>query len=118
MAKASLTLPTGTVVQIEGTTEEVQTLLRLFGTEGHNLAGGKAKGEPQRRPRKRRSPAKQAPAKAEESGPSLSEIVNLTKTCDEAEDIERQILDRASDEIKPRYRKLVAELLQLSGVRK
>jgi hypothetical protein len=32
MAKASLTLPNGTVVQIEGTVEEVQALLAHYGS--------------------------------------------------------------------------------------
>ena len=98
MAKASLTLSNGTVVQIEGTTEEVRDLLQFYeeGT-GHKpprsrkpASHGKAS-KPGRSPAPRRQPA----GEAGDSAPNLPEIVTLAKNCDEAEKIERQILDRA-----------------------
>lgn len=100
MPKASLTLPNGTVVQIEGTTEEVRDLLKHYGAApalGHSASGA---GKPVRR-RVRKASGKSAAAtkpadRTTDSGPDLSQIVNLAKNCDEAEDIERQILDRAS----------------------
>jgi hypothetical protein len=102
MAKASLTLPNGTVVQIEGTIEEVQGLLAFYGSGAaahHTPTPPKKTATP--RPKRRRSkhvPDASPPADdgGADAAPNLSEIVNLTKTCDEAEEIERQVLDRAS----------------------
>lgn len=99
MAKASLTLPSGTVVQIEGTIEEVRDLLQFYGG-GTGYAPPAAR-KPATRPRVRKAKgegtlSKQAAAEGADSAPDLSEIVNLAKNCDKAEDIERQILDRAS----------------------
>lgn len=102
MAKASLTLPNGTVVQIEGTVEEVRALLAHYGSGAaptHGSAPEKraAAARPKRR-RAKGAPAGSTQAEREDDGgtANLSEIVNLTKTCDEAENIEQQILDRAS----------------------
>jgi hypothetical protein len=92
MAKASVTLPNGTVVQVEGTPEEVQKLLEFYG--GHRAAA--------RRPSKRSGKPKTTKAHAPEPGNTerasvdLTSIVNLAKTCDEAEAIEKTILDRSS----------------------
>lgn len=102
MAKASLTLPNGTVVQIEGTVEEVQALLAHYGTGAALTRGSAAEKRPAAAPPKRRrskgAPEASTQAQSDDGGstPNLSEIVNLTKTCDEAENIESQILDRAS----------------------
>jgi len=98
MPKASLTLPNGTVVQIEGTTEEVRDLLKHYGAApGHSAQGGTGSGGRARvRKTKGRKPSAGKAARSTDSAPDLSEIVNVAKNCDEAEDIERQILDRAS----------------------
>jgi hypothetical protein len=89
MAKAHLTLPNGTQVTIEGTPDEVRRLLdRTTGKPPEPkepLKGGKAA----------RRPA--VKADVEDSGhPDLTQIVNLVKDCDEADAIERNILDRTS----------------------
>lgn len=99
MAKASLTLPNGTVVQIEGTTEEVHDLLKFYGEGARHTPPDARKPAARARARKakgERTPSKQSAGEAGGSGPDLSEIVNLAKNCDNAEDIERRILDRAS----------------------
>jgi hypothetical protein len=93
MPKATLTLPNGTVVQVEGTAQEVTNLLQFY--EG---APGKAL---PRRPGKRGRARKTAKAKAPdeivpESVPDLAKIVNLVKECAEAEAIEHSILDNSS----------------------
>lgn len=100
MAKASLTLPNGTVVQIEGTAVEVRDLLGFYGGVESQSRATRAESSSPRTPRKQGragSPRKQAPqvtpAAAERD---LSQIINLTKTCDEAESIEQHILDRSS----------------------
>jgi hypothetical protein len=98
MAKASMTLPNGTVVQIEGTADEVRNLLHFYAADT-----GQSQGQPRNAAspspkRKQSKPPSQLRAghRPSESAPNLSEIVNLAKNCDEAEKIERQILDRAS----------------------
>ncbi len=99
MAKASLTLPNGTVVQIEGTTEEVRGLLQFYGEGAEHAPPAPRKPAVRstvRTAKSARAPSKQPAGEASDSAPNLSEIVNLAKNCDEAEDIERQILDRAS----------------------
>ena len=92
MTKATLTLPSGAVVNLEGTPEEVHRLLELY--SGQPTAPHVAT------PRKRK--VAKAPRKVKRSesgqsdGPDLNEIVNLVKNCDEADLIEKNILDRAS----------------------
>jgi hypothetical protein len=89
MAKALLTLPNGTVVQIDGTPEEVQQLLEFYGGPPPKKRGRAA-------PRTK-SPQEKAPKK--EASPETvdyAEIVNLVKDCDEAQAIEEHILDRSS----------------------
>lgn len=91
MAKASLKLTNGTVVTIEGTPEEVHRLLTLY--SGGASAASLAKAS--RTPKKSTSPRGQD-VSSETDSPDLNEIVNLVKNCDEAEALEKKILDRAS----------------------
>jgi hypothetical protein len=90
MAKASITLPNGTVVNIEGTPEEVQHLLEFY--------SGQPAEAPRRRTAKKAVSKKNAAKKTVTASESIdcAEIVNLIKECDEAEAIEEQILDRTS----------------------
>jgi hypothetical protein len=94
MARASLKLPNGTVVTLEGTPEEVQRLLSLYGGEPADVPESNAGTRP-RKPRGRTPSARQSEQETQ-GKPDLAEIVNLVKTCDEAEAIETQILDRAA----------------------
>ncbi len=92
MAKANIVLPNGTKVSVEGTPDEVKQLLEFYGGGGSPI---------QQRPAgKRKVKKKTKTAASGKSGADenieLSEIVNLVKTCDEAELIETQILDRTS----------------------
>jgi len=100
MTKASLTLPNGTVVQIEGTVGEVRDLLQFYGAGTGHRAPAVRKPTARSRVRKaggeRTSSKHTAGGPGEESAPNLSEIVGLVKDCDKAEEIERHILDRAS----------------------
>jgi hypothetical protein len=94
MAKASLKLPNGTAVTLEGTPEEVKHLLELYGGEGAEASRPKAGTRPRKsRPR---APRPSQPKDTSEGRPNLNEIVTLVKNCDEAEAIESQILDRAA----------------------
>jgi hypothetical protein len=94
MAKASLKLPNGTVVTLEGTPEEVKHLLELYG--GERPEASTAKGGTRSRKPRRHAHSPGQPNGKSEGKPDLSEIVTLVKNCDEAEAIETQILDRAA----------------------
>jgi hypothetical protein len=99
MAKASLTLPNGTVVQVDGTIEEVRELLKWCGSSTAQGASTSPKPIPRATKRvPKRVPKIRAQPEIEndETSPNLSEVVNLTKTCDDAEEIEHHILDRTS----------------------
>jgi len=89
MTKAHLTLPNGTQVSIEGTPEDVHRLLNLTAA-----ATSDAKPLPKVKKKRARPVAKVTTADAERV--DLTQIVNLTKNCDEADAIERNILDRTS----------------------
>ncbi|MEQ8194020.1 MAG: hypothetical protein RIB59_05995 [Rhodospirillales bacterium] len=89
MAKASLKLPDGTSVLIEGTAEEVA---RLLATVGGATTAQQNKPKKARKPRTGNDKGKKVEGT---DGPDLNEIVNLIKSCDEAEAIEKQILDKA-----------------------
>lgn len=87
MAKAKLRLPNGTEVQIEGTAEEVQKLLTFYDRE----AIKSAENSPDQKPKR-----KIVTKGIQESSLDLANIVNITKDCDEADKIERHILDHTS----------------------
>lgn len=92
MAKASLRLPNGTNVQIDGTPEEIRALLSFYG-------GADAKEPPSPQSRRNRAPggtgaASAAPGKGVE--PDLMAIVRSVKSCAESEAIEKRILDHNS----------------------
>ena len=92
MSKASIKLANGTSVQIEGTPEEVAKLLALYGG-AKSVAPDQTSHGGTRTVPKGKSPQATAGAHAT---PDLSQIVNLIKTCDEAEAIESKILDKVS----------------------
>lgn len=90
MAKATIKLPSGTIVTLEGTPEEVHRLLLLHSggtpTPTSTIQKGKKK------------PTKISPMSVESSDdtPDLNELVNFVKNCEEAEAIEKNVLDRTS----------------------
>jgi hypothetical protein len=88
MAKATLTLGPGKVVTIEGTAKEVHELLLLHvGTPNAPTSPRKTK---------KAGTAKNSVLGDHGLDDRVPDIVNLIKSCDEAEQIERQILDRSS----------------------
>ena len=97
MAKANFSLPNGTKVDIEGTPEEIRTLLELYG-HGSGQARSKSPGVKATEGRAKRRAKKTTSTQNESASSStdLSEVVRLAKDCDEAADIERHILDRTS----------------------
>jgi len=101
MAKAELSLTNGTKVQIEGTVAEVQALLAHYASSGTpNRDSHSVKDAQSTRTKRRTSIANAKTAsvdlKERDGKLDLAKIINLAKSCDEAEAIETQILDRAS----------------------
>lgn len=96
MSKASIKLPDGTSVVIEGPPEEIAKVLSLYGGASNTSGVGapsprkKAKEEP------RTKKAKGHTAGKRDTGDTLdlSKIINLIKNCDEAEIIEANVLDK------------------------
>ncbi len=97
MPSAKITLPDGTVVNIDGTPEEVAKLLAIY---GGGFTGAQAPSSEKPRPSQSKRAARSKTASLKdstaESAFDLNEIVNLAKNCDEAEAIESAVLDRAS----------------------
>lgn len=92
MPKAQLTLPNGTIVEIEGSTEEVKDLLAYYGG-----ASGRSSPPPRKKVAKTSTREKAAEKEVGESETlDLTDIVNQVKSCDEAEEIEERILDKSS----------------------
>lgn len=89
MAKASIQMPNGTVVQIEGTPEEVKKLLEFYGGD---LPSKKTKKSPVRSKKTEVSSMENRDTKQVD----LSEIINLVKNCEDSEAIETKILDKTS----------------------
>ena len=90
MAKASLKLPNGPVITLEGTPEEVKHLLDLYSYSGKEEPRAKPAAKGHGTPKVRVSEA--AEIKNDEKL-DLNQIVTLAKDCDEAEAIEERILD-------------------------
>lgn len=87
MPKATVTLPSGAIVNIEGTPDEIKELLAFYGASSltEHL-----------RPRAslKQQKTDSSPSKGEQV--SISEIVEHIKNCDDAENIENRILDTTS----------------------
>jgi len=95
MPKVDFKLPNGTTIQIDGSVEDAAKLLALFNggnnavpTDVHKKAGKKKKAN-------RKTSKKTAVQKDDDERFDASEIVNLIKDSDEAEEIEKTILDRS-----------------------
>jgi hypothetical protein len=86
MAKAKFRLPNGTSVEVDGSPEEITKLLDFYGgstTEKHGTSAGQRKSHSDLPHAKKREP-------------SILDIVQTIKSCDEFEAIEKHILDRTS----------------------
>jgi len=95
MAKASIELPNGTSVIIEGTPEEVRKLLEYYGagSSERGAGAGAAGKKTDEKAKKATTGGATGPATDQ---PNLAEIINLIRNSDEAEKIETNILDRTS----------------------
>jgi len=89
MARATVTLANGTVVNIDGTTAEIKELLSFYGS-AHAAPQERQKTHATQKPERKTTP------RAQTDEVSVSEIVKHVKNCDEADDIESRILDTTS----------------------
>jgi hypothetical protein len=87
MPKATFTLTNGTIVIIEGESEEIQALLDHYSSSSSPISLAQKKDTSKGKPSRPQSSKEQI---------DISMIVNKVKDCDEADAIERQILDKAS----------------------
>lgn len=88
MPKASITLPNGTTIEIDGTVEEIQALTAIYSTQAAG-AGPSAK---------QKSSGYTPPQHSgdEDAEPDINQIVSIIRDCDEAETIENKVLDGRS----------------------
>jgi hypothetical protein len=86
MAKGKITLPNGTIINIEGTPEEIHKLIDLYNNSTKDKKIIK------------KSKAENTKEKTNNSIPEdyITQIVNLIKDCDESTSIEENIIDRIS----------------------
>lgn len=96
MPKASIKLPDGTSVLIEGSPEEVAKLLALYGGASSDSGAPTSPQGKQTNPKRVTQKAKEHTTTKKDADvmPDLSKIINLIKTCDKAEVIETNILDK------------------------
>jgi hypothetical protein len=92
MAKANFQLPDGTTVAIEGTPEEIERILASYSYPATTLGAP----TPKKASSNRSVAAPRKPTPGPENHVDYARIVNLVKTCKEAEAIEEQILNRDS----------------------
>ena len=95
MVKALITFPNGTKITIDGTPEEVQSLLDRY---GDSIDGGAARidktrsrTETKKNAKKKTSSSKPAKSDVTSESLDLTEIVNIVKNCDEAESIDSEV---------------------------
>lgn len=100
MAKASVKLPDGTTVEVDGSSEEVARVLELYGrsrlTKGSEdpLYPPKTK----KKAKKKTKAAKMGTSPTDAGGEGSPDLVNIIETirnCDEAEAIETEVLDKS-----------------------
>lgn len=96
MPKASINLPDGTTVVIEGSPEEVAKLLQLYG--GGSVASGGSNAPPRKRkpkPAKKKATAKPPNKSSEDESVDIMQIIEIIRNCDDAEAIGTEVLDKA-----------------------
>jgi len=90
MAKATIKLQSGAIVTLEGTPEEVHRLLLL------HSGGTSTPSSTEQRSKKKTTQDSHKSVESSDETPDLNEITNFVKNCEEAEAIEKNVLDRTS----------------------
>ncbi len=98
MPKASIKLPDGTSVAIEGSPEELAKILAIYGGASNASGAPASPQEKQTKPKRVTQKAKEHTTTKKDAGvtPDLPKIINLIKTCNEAEIIGTNILDKTA----------------------
>ncbi len=96
MAKASLKIPNGPVITLEGTHEEVKHLLELYSEKEQQAIKSAPLGHGPKRSRASVTTAKSSGSNTSDEQRDLNRIVTLAKDCEEAQTIEEQVLDRTA----------------------
>lgn len=95
MPKATITLPDGTNVVIDGSPEEVAKLLSLYGGASDEPASKPAKKAAPKKKKSRKTQTATSSSASTSDGPDLSAIIEQIKNCEWAEVIEKEILDKS-----------------------
>ena len=95
MPKASINLPDGTVVVIEGSPEEVAKLLQMYGGSV-GTSGASRSNNKKSKPKTAKKKAGKTPSNksTEDESVDIMQIIEVIRNCDEAEIIETQVLDK------------------------
>lgn len=96
MAKASLKIPNGPVITLEGTHEEVKHLLELYSGKEQPAIKSAPLDHGPKRSRAGATTAKSSGSNTSDERRDLNQIVTLAKDCEEAQTIEEQVLDRTA----------------------
>lgn len=94
MAKATLTLPSGTSVVIEGTVEEVQQLLEA--NSAITAASAKPARKSTKRPQRKSVSGEKRPSSTNQPKVDVSAVVNAIKNSDDWDAIEEKVLNKSS----------------------
>ncbi|MBP9669564.1 MAG: hypothetical protein KBE09_04730 [Candidatus Pacebacteria bacterium] len=94
MAKTTIKLANGTVITVEGSTEEVAHVLSLYGEQA-SFSGASDRGATAKKAKKTGG-TKSIETDEKEGKIDVLTLVNATKDADDFEQIEKKILDNAS----------------------
>jgi hypothetical protein len=96
MLKANFSLPNGTIVQVEGTPEDVRLLLEIYGPVGSHKRPASAPVRLNRSEHSEKSASTQHASSKDAEIPDIPAIAAAIKECEFAEAIEKHIIDRSS----------------------
>ena len=93
MTEAKIELPDGTIIEIKGSTDAVKDIVDHVSSG----RGAKESKKPEKKAKSKADAAAKDDPKKRAQEDDLAEIVNVIKTCDEADDIEKNVLDNGSE---------------------
>ena len=96
MAKAEIKLPDGTSVAVDGSAEEIAKVLSLYGGAALKQPSPKTSTSTAKKSVVNKASGTANKERGDDEGLDVSAIVNLIKNSDDAERIEKSILDRTS----------------------
>jgi hypothetical protein len=91
MPKATITLTNGTTITIDGALDEINYLMNLYKTKDTTISNNK------RTPQKTKKKKRHSSSQISQSKFDVLKIVNTIRDCDEADEIEKNILDKTNE---------------------